>query len=106
MPARTWLVKSSMARSSITEIGFTDVFVVRDVLGIARHHDPSGFVHQGLVGEFKRQLRVLLPHQHVDLVRAVSLTDRSQEVTHDTTFPPHHPPPTPLIPRHHIHSTR
>src|SRR5260221_12722246 len=83
MPARTWLVKSSMAGSSITEIGFTDVFVVRNVLGVARHHDPTGLDHIGLVGELKRELRVLLHYQDGDLVLAVDLAEDLEQVAHD-----------------------
>src|SRR5665213_2077832 len=83
MPARTWLVNSSMAVSSISQIGFTDVFVVRDVLGVAGHHDPPGFDHVGGIGKFKRELRVLLDHKDGDLVVAVDLTENLEQVAHD-----------------------
>src|SRR6516164_8055968 len=84
MPARTWLVNSSIVPApSVTQIGFADVFVVRDVLGVARHHDTPGLDHIGLVGEFERELGVLLDDQDRHLVLAVDLAEDPEEIAHD-----------------------
>src|SRR4029078_11511420 len=84
MPARIWLVNSSMAAAPlISEIGFANVFIVRDLGGSARHHDASGLDHIGLVGEFERKLCVLLDHQDCDLVLSVDLAEDLEEIAHD-----------------------
>src|SRR3954467_3232518 len=70
----------AISSSSISQIGLADVFVVGDLAGRARHHDASGFDDVCLVGEFERELRVLLDDEDADLVFAVDLAEDLEQI--------------------------
>src|SRR5262245_44654997 len=81
--ATCWTSCSIRLLALVAEIGFADRLVVLHVRGFSRHHHASSLQHVSVIGELKRQRRILLYQQHADFGFAVDAAHDTKDFLHD-----------------------
>src|SRR5262249_49192585 len=69
--------------SSIAEVGLADGFVALHIQSLARHDDPPGLQHVGIVGWLECQRRILLNQEHAHLGLCVDAPHDAENLLDD-----------------------
>src|SRR6266404_1331196 len=83
MPARIWLVSSSIARSSVPKVRLAYILVVRNVRRRPRHYNSSGLDHVCVARQLQCKFGILLDDHDGDLLLTVDFCEDSEEITYD-----------------------
>src|SRR6478736_904264 len=83
MPARIWLVSSSIARSSVPKVRLANILVVGNLRRRPRHYDSPGLDHVCVARQLQCKFGILLNDHDGDLVLTVDSCEDSEEITYD-----------------------
>src|SRR4051812_46599940 len=81
IPATIWCASPSMW--SVPQVRATDGLVLPDLGGDAGHDDVAGLKQVGEVGEFQRQIGVLLHQQDADAALGADPPHDAEDLLHD-----------------------
>src|ERR1700757_3207067 len=83
MPARIWLVSSSIARSSVPKVRLANILVAGNFRRRSGHYDSPRLDHVRVACQLQRKFGVLLDDHDGDLVLSVDLAEDPEEITYD-----------------------
>src|SRR4029077_21072018 len=83
MPARIWLVSSSIARSSVPKVRLANILVVGNLRRRPRHYDSPGLDHVRVARQLECKFGVLLDDHDGYLVLTVDLPEDFEQITHN-----------------------